>query len=312
MTSVSSVGRCRGHGGGEALTVRALADPMRVLVTGAGGFLGRPLVRALAAARHDAAALEGDVTRPATFAKAGKADVAYHLAAQSNVPASVKDPAGTWAANVDGTLQVLEWARRDGVARVVVISSAHVYGRPLRSPIDEEHPLAPRSPYGASKMGAEALAAAYHATYGVATVVVRPFNIYGPGQAPGFLVPDILGQLRAGKGLVLGDPKPVRDYTYLDDAVRFLVACGEAGGVAGEALNLGSGRGHSVEQVVQAALRASGSPLKPTFDPGRFRANESGAVVADVAKAKRLLGWSPQVGLEEGLRRAWVEAPVTA
>jgi nucleoside-diphosphate-sugar epimerase len=280
---------------------------MRVLVTGAGGFLGRPLLRALAAA-HDAHALEGDVTDPATFAKAGKggkADVLYHLAAQSNVPQSVKDPAATWKANVDGTLQALEWARRDGVARVVVISSSHVYGHPKRTPIDEGHPLEPRSPYGASKMAAEALAHAYHASYGIATVVVRPFNIYGPGQAPGFLVPDILGQLRKGGSLVLGDPKPVRDYTFLDDAIRFLVACGTADGVAGEALNLGSGKGRSVEQVVQAAVAASGSPLRPTFDPARFRANESGAVVADVSKAARLLGWSPQVDLGEGLRRTW-------
>ena len=278
---------------------------MRVLVTGAGGFLGRPLLRALAASAPDTSALEGDVTDPATFAKAGKADVVYHLAAQSNVPQSVKDPAATWKANVDGTLQVLEWARRDGVARVVVISSSHVYGHPQRTPIDEAHPLSPRSPYGASKMAAEALANAYHASYGIATVVVRPFNIYGPGQAPGFLVPDILGQLRGGNGLVLGDPKPVRDYTFLDDAVRFLVACGTADGVAGQALNLGSGKGRSVEQVVQAAVAASGSSLRPTFDPGRFRANESGAVVADVAKARRLLGWSPQVDLEDGLRRTW-------
>lgn len=288
---------------------------MRVLVTGAGGFLGRPLVAALRAAGHDAAPLEGDVTEPATFAKAskgakgaggsGKVDAVYHLAAQSNVPKSVKDPAETWKANVDGTLQVLDWARRDGVGRVVVISSSHVYGHPQRSPMDEGHPLAPRSPYGASKVAAEALAAAYHASYGVPAVVVRPFNIYGPGQAPGFLVPDILAQLRAGKSLVLGDPKPVRDYTFLDDAVRFLVAAGTAPGAVGEALNLGSGKGHSVEQVVAAALKASGSGLEPAYDKARFRANESGAVVADVAKARRLLGWAPQVGLEDGLRRTW-------
>ncbi|MFA5943833.1 MAG: GDP-mannose 4,6-dehydratase [Candidatus Thermoplasmatota archaeon] len=277
---------------------------MRVLVTGAGGFLGRPLLHALASAGN-AHALDGDVTNAATFAGAGPADVVYHLAAQSNVPLSVKDPASTWKANVDGTLQMLEWARRDQVSRVILVSSSHVYGHPVRAPMDEGHPLQPRSPYGASKLAAEALAQAYHATYGVATVVVRPFNIYGPGQSPGFLVPDILGQLRTGKDLVLGDPKPVRDYTFLDDAVRFLVACGSAAGIAGQALNLGSGQGHSVQDVVEAAVRAAGSRLVPTFDPGRFRANESGAVVADVAKARRLLGWSPRIGLEDGLRRTW-------
>lgn len=278
---------------------------MRVLVTGASGFLGRHLVRSLAAGPFVVAALDGDVAEAGTFAQAGHADVVYHLAAQSNVPASVRDPAGTWRANVDGTRQVLEWARRDRVGRVVVLSSAHVYGHPQRTPIDEGHPLRPRSPYGASKMAAEALALAYHASYGVPTVVVRPFNIYGAGQAPGFLVPDILNQLRAGKELVLGDPAPVRDYTYVDDATAFLVAAGQRPEAVGQTFNLGSGQGHSVEQMVAAALRASGSSLQPRFDPGRFRANESGAVVADIARARAALGWQPRTALDEGLRQTW-------
>lgn len=277
---------------------------MRIRVTGASGFLGRPLVRALAAV-GDVEPLEGEVSDPATFARAGGADLAYHLAAQSNVPRSVQDPAGTWRTNVGGTLQVLEWARRDKVGRVVLLSSAHVYGRPLRTPMDEDHPLRPRSPYGASKMAAEALALGHHATYGVDVVVVRPFNVYGPGQAPGFLVPDILNPMREGRAPVLGDARPVRDYTFLDDAIAFLVAAGTAQGVAGEALNLGSGKGVSVADLAAKAGQAAGLGLEPRFDAARARANEGGAVVADVQKARRLLAWEPRVALEEGLRRTW-------
>jgi nucleoside-diphosphate-sugar epimerase len=282
---------------------------VRILVTGAGGFLGRPLVAALGRAGHAAGPLGGDVTLPGTFAAAGPTDALVHLAAQSNVPASTRDPAAAWHANVDGTLQALEWARRDKVGRVVLASSAHVYGRPLRTPVDEEHPLRPRSPYGATKVAVEALAAAYHASYGLDTVVVRPFNVYGPGQAPGFLVPDILGPLRRGQAPVLGDPDPVRDYTFLDDAVAFFVAAATAEGVGGQALNLGSGKGRSVAEVAEAAARASGTGLRPRFDPGKARGNEAGAVVADVSKARRLLGWAPRVDLDEGLRRTWAAMP---
>lgn len=278
---------------------------MRIRVTGASGFLGQPLMRALGRL-GTVSSLDGEVSDPATFASAGTVDAVVHLAAQSNVPRSAQDPVGTWRTNVDGTLQVLEWARRDRVGRVVLVSSAHVYGRPLRSPIDEEHPLHPRSPYGASKMAAEALAAGYHASYGLDVVVVRPFNVYGPGQAPGFLVPDILNPLRDGRAPVLGDPRPIRDYTFLDDAVAFLVKAATAPAVlAGEALNLGSGRGVSVAELATQAAAASGTGLAPAFEPARARANEGGAVVADVRKAKRLLGWEPRVGLDEGLRRTW-------
>lgn len=277
---------------------------MRALLTGAGGFIGRHLTRRLAE-EHEVHAFTGDVRKPDAFAGIPRADVAFHLAAVSSPPESVRDPANAWAVNADGTLHLLEWARRERVGRVVLVSSAHVYGPAQYSPIDERHPTVPTTPYGASKLAAEALAQAYAASYGLEVVVVRPFNVYGPGQGPGFLVPDILLQIREGKALVLGNPAPVRDFTYVDDAVDLLVRAGTAKAAAGATLNLGSGAGHAVGDVVRAALRAAGSSMQPTYDPARFRANEVKELVVDNRRAKEVLGWAPRVGLDEGLRRTW-------
>lgn len=280
------------------------AAPMRALLTGAGGFIGRHLAARLRQG-HDVRAFSGDLRDARAFEGQPHADVAWHLAAVSSPPESVRDPVGTWAVNATGTLHLLEWARRERVGRVVLVSSAHVYGPAKYSPIDEAHPTLPVTPYGASKLAAEALARGYAASYGLEVVIVRPFNVYGPGQGPGFLVPDILRQLREGEKLVLGNPAPVRDFTYVDDAVDLLARAGEAKDAAGATLNLGSGAGHSVEEVARAAIRVSGRHVEPTFDPSRFRANDTRELIVDNRRAREVLGWAPRVGLEEGLRRTW-------
>lgn len=282
---------------------------MRVLVTGAGGFLGRHLAAALAARGDEVVVPAGDVTRAAAFAAVPDAQVAYHLAAQSHVPSSVQDPTGTWRNNVEATLQVLEWARRARPARVVLLSSAHVYGPPQRpGPLAESHPIAPRSPYGASKAATEALGTAYGASYGLDVVRVRPFNVYGPGQGAGFLVPDILGPLAEGRAPALGDPRPRRDFTFVDDAVRFLLLAGSVPAAAGQAVNLGSGQAHSVAEVAQAGCRAASSSLAPSFREAAAPGDHN-ELVADITAARRLLGWSPEASLEVGLRRTWESWP---
>jgi UDP-glucose 4-epimerase len=275
----------------------------RILVTGARGFLGTHLVAALGGA--EIAAPAGDVREAATFEKLPRADVAFHLAAQSNVPESVRDPEPTWRVNVDGTLRLLEWARRTDAGRVVIVSSAHVFGRTADAPVDEDHPTRPASPYGASKVAAEALAQAYGASYGLPIVVVRPFNVYGPGQARGFLVPDIMMPLAKGEAPRLGDPRPVRDFTYVSDAVDLLVKAAHARDVAGEAFNLGSGEGVSVRELARLAVEVSGTGLEPTFDESLERSGDVRSLVVDNRKARELLDWAPRVALREGLALTW-------
>ena len=279
---------------------------MRVVLTGATGFVGQHLVEALkGSAGMDVDLLRGDVREAATYEQAARADIVYHLAAISNVPQTVRDPATAWDVNATGTLRLLEWMRRTDGGRLVLVSSGHVYGKPRVPRIDEQHATEPVAPYGATKLAAEALARAYGASYGIECVIVRPFNMYGPNQSRGFLVPDILHQLREGDKLVLGNPEPVRDFTYIDDATWFLVKCATSKAAAGEALNLGSGRGHSVREVVDTAIRVSGTGIEPFYDPAKFRPVDVPELVVDNAKARRILEWAPRVDLEEGLRRTW-------
>jgi len=277
---------------------------VRVLVTGASGFLGRPLVALLESEGAQVTRFQGDVRDPAAYPQ-GPFDAVLHLAAISNVARSIAEPALAWDVNANGTQRLMEWARGADVGRVVFVSSAQVYGKARVSPISESHPTLPTGPYGASKLAAEAAVRGYGATYGVEFVIVRPFNMYGPGQERGFLVPDVLHQIAEGKSLVTGDLTPVRDFTFVEDAARFLSLAARVPGAAGATLNLGSGEGHSAGEIVDLALRVSGSKLRPTQDPARLRPAEIPELVVDNALARRTLGWAPRVTLEEGLRRAW-------
>ena len=275
--------------------------PVRTLVTGSHGFLGRHLVAALRQRGDEVVEPRGDLRKPETLAGAGQVDLVYHLAAQSHVPTSVQDPVGTWENNVGSTLQLLEWARKAEPRRVVLMSSAHVYGPAKGHPLRENHPFDPRSPYGASKVATEALGQAYGAAYGLDVVRVRPFNVYGPGQAPGFLVPDIMGPLAEGRAPTLGNPNPRRDFTYVEDAITMLLAVGQAPAARGEALNLCSGTAVPVGDVARIACKVAG-----TGHPPSFRDQGAGDELAgDAGKAYRVLAWSPRIGLEEGLRRTW-------
>jgi len=138
--------------------------------------------------------------------------------------------------------------------------------------------------------------------------VIRPFNMYGPGQQLGFIVPDVLAQILEGRELAVGDTSPVRDFTYIGDAVEMISKAGSHAGAPGKAFNLGSGVGHSIATVIDTALRVSGSRLRPRVDPSRFRAAEIAELVVDARLANEVLGWTATTPLEEGLRRTWSAA----
>jgi UDP-glucose 4-epimerase len=294
----------------------------RVVVTGGFGLLGAPLVRRLAAEGCEVAVfddgscgrpddlagldgvrrVDGDVRRPADFRRLGPGpwDTMHHLAAQANVPASVADPATDFEINARGTLNALEWTRANGVRRFVYPSTVAVYDPGSPMPLSETAPLAPSSPYGASKLAGESLARAWGRTYGLEVVVLRLFNVYGPRMNK-YVIHDLVRKLEANPAAltILGTGEQVRDYVFVEDAVdAFLLAMSKV--APGAILNLGSGEPVRIRDLAVLIAEAMGlRDVRMNFTgetwPGdiqRWYAN---------ASHLRGLGWAPRIGLREGL-----------
>ncbi len=302
---------------------------INVLVTGGAGFIGSNLVRCLAAAGARVRVLDdlstgsrdnlggvpgtvealiGDVRDPEVVRRAAAGvDVVYHLAALPSVARSVADPATSHAVNASGTLNVLAAARDAGVRRVVYASSSSVYGDTPTLPKREAMPVAPMSPYAASKLAGEAYCRAFAGAYGLETVALRFFNVYGPRQDPASeyaaVVPRFVTRMLAGQPpIVFGDGRQSRDFTFVANAVQACVLAGAEGGEAvGEALNVGCGDRTSLLDLVSTLNGLLGTRIQPTFAeprPGDVRHSH-----ADVSEAERLLGYRPLVGVREGLEQ---------
>jgi NAD dependent epimerase/dehydratase len=304
----------------------------RVLVTGVGGFIGSHVAETLVQAgasvrafvryvsRGDYGWLEtsppeileeleifrGDLANPEAVvnAVAGR-EIVLHLGALVPIPYSYRHPREFVAANVEGTLNVLEAVRRKEIARIVHISSSEVYGTAMRVPIDEEHPLHPQSPYAATKVGADQLALSYQRSFGTPVVILRPFNTYGPRQSARAVIPTIIAQALSREEIKLGATSPTRDFLYVADTVQGLLRCATAEGIEGETINLGTGVEVSIGDLAQRVLSLLGVEVPIALDEERLRPpnSEVERLVADVSKAKRLLAWKPEVSLDEGLRR---------
>lgn len=312
----------------------------RVLVTGADGFIGSHLterllvegaqVRALClynsqgrlgwldhipvASREQIDARLGDI-RDAHFVESicEEMEVVFHLAALIAIPYSYIAPQSFVETNVEGTLNVLEAAKRQGIARLVHTSTSEVYGTPSELPIRETHPLRAQSPYAATKVAADQLALAYHSSFGVPVVVLRPFNTYGPRQSTRAVVGTMLAQLLDGRPEVqLGRLDTRRDLTYVDDVVEGFLRAGSRAGIEGETIQLGTGATHSVQSIFDAACRALNVRAKVVTDERRMRPENSEvlALQSDPSRAAEKLGWKAEVTLEPGLRRTaeWMRA----
>jgi UDP-glucose 4-epimerase len=274
---------------------------MKIAVTGSSGFIGRHLTKKLRLAGHQVAGLDVadgvDITNTRCLESVDPFEVCIHLAGRSYIPDSYAAPRDFFHTNIVGTLNMLELCRRLGAR--MIFTSCYVYGHPHYLPIDEKHPLDPLNPYAQSKRMAEVLCDFYHRSFGVPVVVFRPFNIYGKGQNENFLIPTILRQAREGI-IRLKDPRPRRDYLYIDDLVEaYLRALGYRT-TPFEIFNVGYGRSFSISEIVEVIARVLRQRIDIVFS-GEERPNEIFDTVADIAKAAERLGFAPLIDLETGI-----------
>lgn len=309
---------------------------MQVLVTGGAGFIGGHLAEAFVRDGHDVTVIdnfdpyyevaikrtntkkarqaasksdgaytvvEDDIRNEATVQSLVQdADVVYHQAAQAGVRTSVDDPTKPNDVNVKGTLNVLEAARQTDIERLVVASSSSVYGKRVYLPYDEDHPTTPVSPYGVSKLAAEQYARTYNDVYGLPTVALRYFTVYGPRMRPNMAITNFVSRCADGdKPIIYGDGSQTRDFTYIDDIVdanRTLMTSSEADG---EVLNIGSSDNISIEQLANTICDAFNQPRSLQYDD-RYK-GDAEHTHADISKANNLIGYEPSVSIEEGVQK---------
>jgi NAD dependent epimerase/dehydratase len=307
----------------------------RVLVTGAGGFIGSHLAERLVQVGAQVRAfvhynalgvrgwldssilaremeiVSGDICDRDSVRQAMQGEqVVFHLAALIAIPYSYVVPVSYVRTNIEGTLNVLQAAREADVGRVVHTSTSEVYGTARQVPIAESHPLQGQSPYAASKIGADKVAEAFHLSYGVPVVTVRPFNAFGPRQSARAVVPTIVAQCLAGGTVRLGNTAPTRDLNYVSDTVEGFILAAASASAIGRTINIGSGQEISISALAELIARLSGCDAAIQADDARVRpvTSEVMRLVADSTLARTLLGWKPAVGLEEGLSRTieWI------
>ncbi len=306
----------------------------RVLVTGAGGFIGSHLTEELVRqgaevrafvhynSRSDDGLLSfapkdiraeldvraGDITDPWSVDEAvSGVDVVFHLAALIAIPYSYVAPASYVNVNVSGTLNVLQAARRHEVARIVHTSTSETYGTALTTPIDEEHPLQGQSPYSASKIGADKVAESFYRSFETPVAIIRPFNTYGPRQSARAVIPTIVSQAVSGRDeLVLGALTPIRDLSFVKDTVAGFLAVATADACLGVVTNVGFGKGITIGDLARKILELCGRADMPIrTDEKRVRPEKSEVfeLLCDNRLAAELLGWKPRISLDEGLGR---------
>ena len=300
----------------------------RVLVTGGAGFIGSNLVRALlergdsvrvldnfstgnrvnlAGLEEDVEVIEGELRSYERVHNAVRGvDVVFHQGALPSVPRSVQDPLTTSAVTIEGTLNVLLAARDEDVRRVVFASSSSVYGDAGTLPQTETQQPDPISPYAVAKLAAERYCVSFHRVYGLETVALRYFNVFGPRQDPksqyAAVVPRFIAAIDEGLPVTIhGDGSQSRDFTFVDNVVEANLLAGERPGVGGMVLNVATGRQATVNDLAESVGAALGKPVEKEYLPART--GDIRDSWADVAEARKVLGYKTSIGLEDGLRR---------
>lgn len=301
----------------------------RVLVTGAGGFIGSHLteklvdlggrVRALVhynsrgswgwldhlSQKIEIEVISGDICdRDSVMAAMRGSEIVFHLAALIAIPYSYNAPLSYVRTNIEGTLNVLQAARDLRLERVIHTSTSEVYGTARFIPINESHPLQGQSPYAASKIAADKIAEAFHLSFGLPVVTVRPFNTYGPRQSSRAIVPTIITQCLVGKTIRLGNLHPTRDMNYVSDIVDGFIQAARSHAAIGCTINIGSGQDISIENLTKKIGELLNRKVVIEKDEKRIRPGKSEVdrLLADNTAARELLGWKSSISLEEGLR----------
>jgi len=306
------------------------------LVTGADGFIGSRLVELLVKKGYKIKALSqynsfnnwgwiediecknkvevltGDIRDP-HYCKfiAKDIDIIFHLAALIAIPYSYVAPDSYVDTNIKGTLNICQAAKEHGNIRVIHTSTSEVYGTAQYTPIDEEHPMQPQSPYSATKIAADAMAMSFYNAFNLPVTIARPFNTYGPRQSARAVIPTIITQIANGATKIkLGDITPTRDFNYVDDTCRGFIALAECDESIGQVVNIGSNFEISIGDTLNMIKELMDSDVKFIVDSQRIRPEKSEVfrLLCDNSKIKKLTGFKSQVGIREGLQRTidWI------
>lgn len=308
----------------------------KVLVTGAGGFIGSHLCERLVQRGYEVKAfvkynsnnfwgwldkseyknnieiVPGDIRNydSVKFAVKGVQTI-FHLAALIGIPYSYHSPDSYIDTNVKGTENILQAARDLDVSRVVHTSTSEVYGTAQFIPISERHPINPQSPYAASKAAADFLALSFYRSFGLPVTIIRPFNTYGPRQSCRAVIPTIITQLLGNaKKISLGSLHPLRDFTYVNDTVDGFIKISRSGEAVGQVINTGTGKETSIKELLILIGNLMNIEIKVGFDKSRKRPKNSEVerLKADIKKARTILDWKPRYNLENGLKETidWI------
>jgi dTDP-glucose 4,6-dehydratase len=311
----------------------------RVLVTGAGGFIGSHLVERLLAegamvrafvrynsrgdpgllrmlATQELSQLEiiaGDLQDEHAIRKAVEGiQIIFHLGAMISIPYSYRHPVEVAKTNFLGTLNILTASREFEVERLVHTSSSEVYGTAIQIPISESHPLQGQSPYSASKIGADKLVESFFCAFELPVVTIRPFNTYGPRQSARAVIPAIITQALTQNAILIGNQNTIRDFTFVKDTVAGLLKAAEVPGILGEVINLGTGQEIKISELAQKIIRKIGRSVEIKVDPVRLRPERSEVIrlLSDNTLARKTLGWEPTVSLDDGLDQTidWIKS----
>ncbi|MFC2141357.1 GDP-mannose 4,6-dehydratase [Acidobacteriota bacterium] len=303
---------------------------MKILITGAGGFIGSHLVEQCLRIGYDIKAfvhynsrnhwgwlensdaknhievISGDIRDfDAVFSASRSADAIIHLAALIGIPYSYRSPQAYIRTNIEGAYNILESSKIHGVGQVLITSTSETYGTAHYVPIDETHPILGQSPYAASKIGADQLALSYYFSYGMPIKIVRPFNTFGPRQSARGIIPSIIVQILNGKGdIKIGNLNPTRDFTYVKDTVAGFIEILKTDSLFGEVMNIGTNHEISIGDLANSIIEIMRSDMKKNIEKSRLRPklSEVERLKCDNAKIITHTDWRPTVELSEGLK----------